>query len=73
MSQYDPNSWTNASNQIKVGDVFTEEWLTRFRELMLSYNEAVMLLRLCRSRVHDAELESRLTLFFAKNQSPEIK
>ena len=36
----DPNEWVCAEEStLKVGDVFTEEWLDRFRDLMHGYDE----------------------------------
>lgn len=35
----DPTSWSTGMDTLKVGDAFTEEWLDRFRALMLAYNE----------------------------------
>jgi len=33
-----PDSWDLDGDTLKVGDVFTEEWLDRFRALMAAYN-----------------------------------
>lgn len=41
----DPNSWNDDGHSLKVGDVFTEEWLDRFRSLMTEHNRARNLLR----------------------------
>lgn len=68
------DSWSDgAAETLKVGDVFTEEWLDKFRGIMAAYGEATALLHdvqktLRGCNVHDViATDNAIKAFFKRN------